>query len=321
VILLYSHFTSFFIIGMQFLTFLIFIDWKKWKYPFILLTTVGILYSPYVFTFLGRLGNVSSDGTWVLPPGWGEIYGGINLMLNSKWLVMVLLLISVGLALITKGASITSVYKKMSSDRPFQIILFWFLIPYLSMFFISIFWIPMFIERYLLYLTPALFIIVGVVINEMHQTVRFKWAVIATIFVGSIATTQFNPTNGRNISSAVKYVKGMKSDSSKVFVCPEHFRLAFCYHYNRNVFNDVNPQMSSDPMAVLDNKLQADGIYPVMDITRSMVSDSKSIIYFDADAAFTLPLNKNIETILTQHNQVDSAHFEEIFNVYRFEKR
>ncbi|MCF8277694.1 MAG: DUF6020 family protein [Flavobacteriales bacterium] len=320
IILLYSHFTAFYVLLVESILGLIVFRHEYWKRYLVSLMVVCVCYSPYLFTFLTRLTDVQNAGTWVSKPGIGEIYGGINLMLNQRLnTVSISMSIVLGMAL-TPKLFWSQQLNKAFFDRSGVSLAIWFCVPYLLMFLCSIYYIPMFIDRYVLYITIPLFLLVAWMIDLVYELSKMKWLGGLLIVIGSIATVNFNPPNNRQIKAAVDYVATWRDDNTNVYICPDLFDLAFAYHFNREWFYHNQPFEQSNPISTLDSILVANRIYPVRDSTQIVNSNGQRTIYLDADSKFVFPSNNLLQTFERQFELKDSTHFHQIFDVYVFEK-
>ncbi|MGB1318072.1 MAG: glycosyltransferase family 39 protein, partial [Flavobacteriales bacterium] len=174
-LLLYSHYTSFYILLAQSVCIGLFVPKQYWKYALVTLVLTVIGYSPYLLVFINRLGQVSGTGTWVPTPGWGEIYGNINLILNSKiTTVFVLVSVVLGLAISLKQKAVHELVKATKNSFGLSLfILFGF--TYVPMFFVSVFFLPMFMDRYVLYTSIPLFLSIAWAVDFLWSSHRYQW--------------------------------------------------------------------------------------------------------------------------------------------------
>ena len=320
VILLYSHFTSFYVILVEVLCGLLFMPRYGWKYLFGSLTLTGIFYFPYLMTFLQRLGDVVSVGTWVVKPGWGEIYGSINLMLNERFTtILVIAILILGLICSFKKKLLKMVGRMMSDNFGITIVV-WFILPYSLMFLVSMFYIPMFMDRYLLYTSIPLFLTVAWVVDQIWGNTRFHWLGGALLVAASVLTTDINPDNYRRIKSAADYVKQRNDDTTQVYICPEFNDLAFAYHYNRDWFRSYEMSFREIPKLSVDSIMKSNGIFLIRGYDQVDWEKCERTIYLDAASDFTFPNNGILDSLKSKMTLVDSSHFYQIFNVYLFEK-
>lgn len=318
VLLMYAHFTSFYILLTQFVCGIFFIPKRQWKYLFGSLALSGLFFSPYLLVFITRLDDVKSGGTWVVPPGLGELYGSINLMLNQRLTTLaVIATTALGLVL-SRKTGILKIIKQMLSEPRVLAVFMWFFLPYSLMFLCSILFVPMFIDRYILYTSIPLFLSVAVLVDQAWC--KAQWPIIGVLLIafGSIATTNLNPPNNREIASAVQFVKNLKTENTEVYLCPDHYDLVFAFHFNRDWFNEM-ARDEGDPFQALNAHLNKNEIYPIRNKYEMLLRKGKRIIYLDADSKFVLPDNQILENIQQELNLTESAHFEQIFDVYVFD--
>jgi len=206
-------------------------------------------------------------------------------------------------------------------SRHEKIIVSWFFIPAFIMF-LSSFYIPMFIDRYLIYCTPPFFIVVAIIVGKLENKLFMSFS----LFIIILMTVSFKPisNNKRDVKTLIAKVKKMKSNSrSAVFICPDYFIETFTYYYNNSYFKDIKSQ---DPYEDMINNLQTEHIYHVKNYKTidSICNLNKydKIIYVDAAADFAYSKN-NIKAYFNSKIRrisvsVDSTHVPSIFYIYSY---
>jgi uncharacterized membrane protein len=204
----------------------------------------------------------------------------------------------------------------------YKIIVSWLFIPGFIMFTIS-FYIPMFIDRYLIYFTPAFYIIFSIALSKFDN----KYFISLSLLTITLMVITFNPisNNERDVKALVKNVKEMhKNSNSAVFICPDYFGFNFAYYYNKNYFIvnknskievDLIDSLHSDNIFLVKNFHSVDSIYKANNFNK--------IIYVDAAADFSYS-NNNIKNYLNKlfRNKsvsIDSMYVPGIFNIYKYE--
>jgi hypothetical protein len=219
-ILLYAHYLSFYVLLAQGMAALVFLPIRQWKFLIGMFAFSLLAYSPMLMVFIERLGKVSGAGTWVQPPGWGEIYGSINLLLNSRvTTVLVLLIALAGVAINWKNEFLLIIRKAITNKAGITVIL-WFIVPYVMLFLVSKFYLPMFIDRYILFTSVPLFITVAWVVDELWARFKFQWLGGLLLVVASIITTNLNPSNDREIAATVQQISQLKDAQTDVYIAP-----------------------------------------------------------------------------------------------------
>jgi len=312
VLLLYAHYTSVYILFVQVICVLIFVPPRNWKVPIMAYGLTGLIYLPYVLVLLTRLGEVSESGSWVPKPGWGEIYGNINLLLNSKFTTLaVIAIVLIGLGV--RKFRVREAINEAFSTRSGFVVLLWFAVPYVLMFVVSMSFLPMFMDRYILYLSVPLFLVVAWFVDLIWKQSRFRWAGVALLIAASVFTTNLNPPNNRNIKAAAQHLKNLRDKGSEVYVCPEMFRLAVAFHLDREMFSLVD---SESPMRKLDSALASNGFRFVHQVNH--INTNQDLVYMDAASTFVYPDNQILAHLQDEMVLVDQFHHHEIFDIYVF---
>lgn len=316
VLLLYAHYTSLYLIFAQVVCCLILIPWRNWKWPFLAFATVGICYLPYMLVLLQRLGEVSGSGTWVPKPGWGEVYGNINLLLNSKFTTLVVV-VAVLLPLVLQRSQWKLIFQRLFDSHKAVILLFYFVVPYLSMFVVSMVFLPMFMDRYVLYTSVPLFLLVAWLVASVWQEYQYGWVGLALVVSGSVLTTDLNPSNNRNVKATVNHLKELNAAGTPVYVCPEMFHLAVAYHFDRDIFALTDNDF---PTKKLDSALASKGFHFIHSFEQ-ILSTNEPLVYLDAASEFVYPQNGILNALKEEMIESDHFHHHEIFDIYKFQPR
>ncbi|MCB0756373.1 MAG: glycosyltransferase family 39 protein [Flavobacteriales bacterium] len=319
ILMLYSHYVSVYIIGTQIILGVFFVPKENFKRAIVLLAALFLAYLPNILVLLARLDEVvESGGTWVQPPGWGEIYGSVNLMLNDRLVSLVLILILMAGFLLTKTPRISKL-TEIKQPVVFILIGLLFLIPYLSQFFISKWFIPMFTDRYILYTSVPLYLSVAWGVDHLWSNSKLRFIGPLAIMASVIALSTLNPSNNRDVANAVHQVKEWQSENTTVYVIPEEFDLTFAYHYDRAAFSKLGKPEA--PKSELTNALKAQGIHVLSDASELTSPTSAQVVCIDAHSEFLHPNNGILHKFKDEFELKDSVHFLQIFDVYLFEKK
>lgn len=306
-LLIYTHFFGFFILFVQF--FFILFQWNLLKeyYRFLILF-VGIMlitYSPYLWMILNRFSN-AAGGTWVSPPsGINALYEMLRAFSNAP--VTAVFTLTGMLA----GLVILFVRRRQNPNRvATRLILCWFYIPFLFMFGIS-YWIPMFLDRYLMFIAIGFPLLVAVSTDFIIQTPKFRLLIPALICLLFIVTVKPNKTNKREVRETVQLVKQQENKETLVLVAPVHFSLNFIYYYDRDLFRLSDPEL-------VKKKLSERRLFCINSLEGLDYKHAKRIVLVDAASNFSAPNNNILNTLNMEFNQVSKHHIEEIFDVYEF---
>lgn len=306
ILLLYSHFFGFFIPFIQFVVVLTYNELRK-KYLvkyFKSVLIVSAFYIPYIPILVKRFTSSTSSGTWLETPNLEELYNMIWKFSNAPVLAvlfLVLLIVGVVVWIIKRNKVQISIITKST--------IIWFLLPFLLIFGIS-FFIPMFLDRYLVFFSFAFYLLVSIAVNYLFSKMWLKIAAI--VFLSGLMIATFKPKqNLYRVKELVVEVNKNKDNSTAVIISPYYFDKTFAYHYSLDYFKDYNN---------LERNLNSDNIYPVYkasDIYPIKLEGIDNVIYIDAGAN-----DEAIHELLSSHYKSDGVN-EEFHGVrlYYFQKK
>lgn len=314
-LLLYSHYTSFYILFAQVVCLGFFLPRVGRKFALISLLVTMVGYSPYMLVFLGRLGQVSGTGTWVPTPGWGEIYGNINLLLNSKIATLfVMIAIGLGAVLSAKKDGFKYLFERVKTRSGMSLIIL-FSLTYVPMFFVSVFFLPMFMDRYVLYTSIPLILSIAWLTDLVWSRQKLSWIGPVLLVSGALITTNLNPPNHRNIKQVSLLIKQLNQPNTKIYVCPEMFKLGIAFHAYKQIFQSIDP---ANPLAKLDSAFASNEVHFIKSKNQLQLGDAEKVVYLDAASEFVHPENQVLGELESRFNLVEKHHIHEIFDVYIF---
>jgi 4-amino-4-deoxy-L-arabinose transferase-like glycosyltransferase len=314
--LIYGHYFGFFVLGIEFLIISLFFLRAKEvlkKYFTSILFTL-ICYIPQIVILWERTKSSVNNGTWVKPPE------GIESLYNMLWsfcnepvptvICILLLFIAATSYLLKKGKQIENPYAKY--------IILWFIVPFLLMFFIS-YKVPMFLDRYLVFISPAFYILLAISLSHLIKS--SKAFIIGAIFLVSlfIFSAALNPSKKRDIEGVVNYIRSKKEEKTIIIGCGYDFILNFAYYYNLDHFKvkDQNFEYTE-----LENSLAKENIYFVNTVDANLetkINDFSKVIYLDASADFSSSNNTIKDTFFKNYKFINRTFYYELFNIYTFQ--
>lgn len=312
--LIYSHYFSFFILFIQCIGLLVdknkrTVHLKKYVFHLFILF---ILYIPNIYTLLIRFYESSSKGTWLNPPK------GVESLYNMVWTFSNAPVVTVISLLIILIALFHTLFKKSYKQSSFvtNTIIIWFIFPFFSMFILS-FWIPMFLDRYLIFVSLAYYFVLAISANYFLKNTRLKY--ILPVLISLLFLSSFNPNmdNKRHVKEVVAKIMELKSDESLVVISPENFILNFAYYYDKGIFTNYN---SSSIYKNIQTQLNTKNIYAVNSIEDVNTNNYNHIIYLDAAADFNEPKNNILIKLSESYNLNNTYEFYEIFSVFEYSK-
>jgi mannosyltransferase len=299
-LLIYSHYFGFFVVFVQ-LTGTLFVREKNQMLKKLLLVFLALLiaYIPNIVVFASRF-HESIVGTWVTAPEIGQSYGFLNLFINGRYNMMVLLVMFIlgGIILLSQKKILEKI-KYFSENSFFKIILIWFVIPYFLMFIIS-FKLPMFIDRYILYTSIPFYLLIAVMLNYLFEKKSYRNIAILLVIACLIYTVNLNPDNNRRLKEAVEKVKELKKENDIVIISPDYADLGFTYYYNISYFKDYDN---------IKKLLNNESIYPAnkaQEVEKILSEKKADVVYLQAGNEFVDPDNlvyKKLESRFSHREQ------------------
>ncbi len=122
--------------------------------------------------------------------------------------------------------------KTGKTDFPeFLTILLWCFLPAVILFVASHFYNPRYIPRYLLFTTPALYLLVAFFINKVYfsNTLKLAFFILITIFM--TASLELNEQKMEDWKSAVADYREKKDNKTITIICPAQQIRPFLYYY------------------------------------------------------------------------------------------
>ncbi len=305
IILCYSHFFGFIIVALEALCIVVIPELRQYIRKFILsLAGLTLAYSFYFPVMLKRF-NVSSGGTWVEKPIMSDLYTMLWRFSNVPLLTVTFIIIL--------AAGIFRIYYKKENNIPLSILMICFIISYFGLFVLS-FSIPVFLDRYLLFVSLYYYLLVSIAINSMLPLNRNGWFLAFILPLVMIFTLKLNPSKKRNIRELVDYIKEKRNPGDVIVISPEWFNLNFVYYYKPEWFKDTRH---------LNDSLEANHIFPVNNIGQlpeEKYKKATSLFYIDTGSEATDPQNEIYNSLKNNFPSVNKHSVYENLNIYQFQK-
>lgn len=278
ILLIYAHFFGFFVVLIQFASALFIKDIRtgKFKELFIGWIITGLAYIPFISITLGRFTDSASE-TWQSTVKITDLYNNLWNFSNQPFNTVIFLLILIG-GLFT---FLIRTHKEALKTQ-YKVVAIWFLVPYFLMFFIS-FYIPMFLYRYLVFLSFGYYFLIAISLETIIRKALFFYIISILLVVMMSFTCNFKVGNSRPDKIIVDKIKESKGENTSVVVCPKWHFLLFSYHYDIDMFKDYSHIFS---------RLEKEKVYPVYKLSdeiKEQINKSDTIIFLDAWASLTDP--------------------------------
>lgn len=314
-LIVYAHYFGFFVwlIEGLILVFYYRANRKLWfSFSAVMFFSI-LLYVPHIITLYERFFDSATHGTWLKAPA------GIESLYNMIWsfsnapLIAVLCLTLFAMSLIKFFA-----FTNRKISNPFvTYLIIWFTVPFFAMFFLS-YRIPMFLDRYLIFITPAFYLLLAIGLCFLFPG-RKVYLTGAIILVGAFMfSVSLNPSKKRAVRDVVDLIKQRQDSETLVLICAPEFMTTFAYYYNNSYFKQVDRHSEYSRLTELLNK---DHIYFINRID-PMISENighyKKLIYLDAGADFSIPGNHIKEDLLKTYPLQEETFHPELFHTYFF---
>jgi mannosyltransferase len=257
-LLIYAHYFGFFILFFQALHTLLF--YRKHIYKVVgYFTAIALIYLPHILVVVRRMTDSFSQGTWLhSPDGLVSLYNMLWSFSNFPFItVSAIILLASALFIVIKNRGYNHINPNM------VLIIIWFVFAYLGMFFISYF-VPMYLNRYLIYALPAYYILLIACIDFLFRR-KMANTVVCVYFVVSFASImELNPNKHQHVEKAMNWIRKFKDDKTLVFYCQRDLFPQLIYNYNRSYFASI---FDSREYYLMDSLSHADNIYHLGDVS------------------------------------------------------
>lgn len=318
ILIVYAHYFGFFVWGLE--SLIIVLYYRKNLQVTILFVKVFLFsivcYTPYIFILYQRFFESAKNGTYL------EVPNGIESIYNMLWsFTNVPVVTVITLIIITSCLVKFFFFTQKQIINPYaKYVIIWFTVPFIFMFIVS-YKVPMFVDRYLIYITPALYLMLALGIAFLFPQKKI-YQVMSFLLVSSfLFSSNLNPDKKRLVKETVNYIKSNKNNKTIVLVCSTSFNTSFAYYYNQKYFQEID---QTSEYQKLEDLLRKDNIYFINHLDSSIINkinQYEEIIYLDAGADFAMPNNNIKIDLLNKFKLRKEKFYFEIFNIYTFSKK
>lgn len=251
-------------------------------------TLLTVLFSlPLLGILRNRAATSLGHGTWLAAPAWEEPYNMLMRWSNAPVVAVCFLIVIVW-----------ALARSSEGRRQMAIPLIWALVPLVGMFAIS-FLFPIYLDRYLLFASPAFYLLVGVALQRSttQPTVRL---IMTALAVGAMGYT-FRPwqDTGSHPSRVAAQVAHWREGNTVVLIQPAWYALNYAWASNPQLYTGLLPlHMALEESAIL--AIPADRLPP-------LDSTVNTVIHIDAWATLTDPQGAVLDELRERFLEVDSV--------------
>lgn len=313
-LLMYSHYLGGVVVVVEVVVLALFV-FKLTKQKIIYFVFSGIisllLYFPALLLLFERVGDFSKNGTWVARPNVSELYGNIIRFFNGNYSILLIGIVIFILVFYNRKSLIKDKLRSLFSGKNVFVFLV-FGLSYFGMYLFSILKQPIFIDRYILFTTPFLFVSFLIVVKYLMFEREAK-IVLLLLVIPMVVFCKYIPDTDRNPNEIANYVNELKLENSQVLICPPFYDLTFLYHFDKKSFvnyKDVN---------VTDN------IHSIYSVDKALLNLLKrineSVFFVDANSEFLFPDNSILKDLNSNFNLVEKKGFKGGYVVYQFSNK
>jgi len=318
VLMIYTHYFGFIVWFVQAVYLLIYHK-ETIKSFFVHYAILLIFFLPQMLVFFQRATESAVNGTWITNTVNAEsLYNKIVLFSNMP-MVAVICLVFILFYLIKKVFVKSKLPVNEFELKNEILILIWFFVPLLMMFAVSL-KLPVFLDRYFIFISPAFYIMLGFIVNNLFKNKHIEFYVSTALILVFALTLNLNPDKKRDVQGVVEYVKSNKGKTTIVIVCAHDFINNFTYYFDKKIFTGV---AKGNEYHKMTNELNLQYVFPVRsidEVPQGVLNIAQKVIYVDAAADFSNPGNRIYETLKGTLVEKNKKQFRDIFTVYEFKK-
>ena len=158
---------------------------------------------------------------------------------------------------------------------------------------------------------PAFYILIAVATIYLFSNWK-QYLVLSILLVSMVGSFSMSTTDHSEFDKVATYIKANKKSDTRVFICPPYTYFTYLYHFDREVFTQVNK---------VDENMKVLNIYPVYNKEEVAVSLSgEEAVYIDVSALTSYPENGILELMGKEHSLTSEQTFKFDLTVYTFQK-
>lgn len=293
IILLFTHLTPVLIFPVQFFMLLFYFKENK-KGVLYIIAGQGITVLLLGIWFLNNHWFGGNETIWLARPTLDTVDWMYSYFVNDKLNLWFLY----GIVVLWAVTTIISLNTVKVDWRRFSIIFLWSFVPVIIMFFASIYYNPRFIPKYLIYTTPAFYLFIALLLNQIKLGSFVKTLLFVAFSLVMINSLELRKQKDEDWKGAMQKYEALRTKKTATVLCPSYQSFSFLYYHDR----DALLQDKSKHKAILsgDNVFNVDKIDQVLPINfnrydqiiliysheKSMDPNGNILKYLDANYEF-----------------------------------
>ena len=311
--LLYTHYVPVFALFVQFLYSHLYLkkNRKGFVYYYVSQVFVLLLVLPWVaYNYMHMSAGKVDD--WLMVPDWGTVRYIYNQYAGST---EVLYLFMGVLAVFGTWFLVRMLRRKTGGEEKARsgLLFMWAFVPVIVDFVVSNLVFPAFHQRYLLYTTLGLFLLVGYWISISKLGNVVQWILVGGLFVTMLTALNLNPSKYEDWKGAAAQAREWEvPHETAIILSPDYQGTSFAYYYDRSIYEDFEN---------LHERLNQADIYLTWKdevFERYDLSGYKHIILVSSHENVVDP-NRELFKVLNEKACFRESKFLEGVHLYRFE--
>ncbi len=314
-LLLYSHYISFFVILVQ--TLLIFtlpgIRHRLWRAYVLSLMALFLLFLPNLMSFIHSFRVLASQGTCFDPPdGLVSVYNLIWKFSNkpvTAVLSLIILLAALIKFLVGKD--------RKSTSAVVILILVWFGLPFILTFLVS-YKISIFQDRYLVYCSVAFYLLLAFCVDYLFTARLYKYILSAVLVLLFALTFRIKEEVKSPVKEVVEKVQSLKDGETALVISPHFYILNFMYYYDPEFFSSVQDHEFYHKGS---QDLSSMNIFPVNDLDGIEINEYQKVLFLDATSLSTFKGEAILSQLKKEYWLQGEDRFKQNLVLYEFGRR
>jgi uncharacterized membrane protein len=312
VLLFYTHYLSVFLFLTEFALVLVMMKELN-KKNIIQLVLAGLVMAsmiyPGVSALLIRAKAVGGGDNWVPMPNLSALYGNVIRFFNYTLSFSIIFGFIVVFGIVNRKIIALNL-KNTLQNRKFRFVILAFVIPYLAMYISSLLITPVFLDRYILFTTPFLYLSVAIAITVVLQDVGKRYLKLVFI-IPIIASCYYIPQTNRDGEKLAQFVKESKNNGDQIVICPPFYDITFIYHFDQQIFEDY---------LGIEESMESNDIYKIYSY-EDIDTDNyvNRLIFVDANSKFLYEGNNILSKLDSEHTYLESQNFKGDMVVYIYQ--
>jgi mannosyltransferase len=232
----------------------------------------AVAFAPWLIVVIGS-GEVPHT-EWIQPPTIGAVRYVLKRFAGTSELLILFVCVIIAAAVLGRVAD------RKGAESPTHFVLVtiwcWIAVPLALAFVASFLYQPMFVDRYVLYSSIGLYLLVA--LSAASLPIPRGWSIVIELamVVGSIGGAVYKPMTRYDWRAAVQKAREEQEAGATIIIAPEYQFRPFAYYYDNNAFQDVHHTK---------DRILRRGVQLVSDIGESRITTPRAVLILGPEAS------------------------------------